>query len=39
MDTKDESKRTLTSSIVIMTSVLLSSLGRWLFTMAGAGFG
>ncbi len=31
MDTKDENKRRLASSIVIITSVLLCSLGSWFF--------
>ncbi len=39
MDTKDDNKKRLASSIVIITSVLLCSLASWFFTMAGASFG
>jgi len=39
MDTKDENRRRLASSIVIITSVLLCSAASGFFTGAGADFG
>ena len=39
MDTREENRRRLASSIVIITSVLLCSVASWLFTGAGADFG